>query len=99
MALISGTALALCYVVPDALHQGVGRALLVEVESLAIQAGIESMELKSTRTAEAFYLRNGFEPSGPPLSWGGLQSQPMRKRLVTSSSIEQMPYGDAYLER
>jgi hypothetical protein len=37
--------------------------------------------LESTRTAEAFYRRQGYEPSAAVQSWNGLQAQPMRKRL------------------
>ncbi|RZJ09102.1 MAG: GNAT family N-acetyltransferase [Acidovorax sp.] len=80
-ALLAGPTLALCYVVPEALHQGMGRALLWEAEAHARQAGVAALQLESTRTAEAFYRRNGFEPSGPPQAWAGLQAQPMRKLL------------------
>ena len=80
-ALLTGATLALCYVVPDALHQGVGRALLVAAEAHAQQAGLAVLWLESTRTAEAFYRRNGYEPAGALQSWAGLQAQPMRKVL------------------
>ena len=80
-ALLTGATLALCYVVPDALHQGVGRALLVAAEAHAQQAGLAVLWLESTRTAEAFYRRNGYEPAFALQSWAGLQAQPMRKVL------------------
>lgn len=80
-ALLKGATLALCYVVPDALHQGVGRALLAAAEAHARQAGLAALGLESTRTAEAFYRRNGYEPAGALQSWAGLQAQPMRKVL------------------
>ncbi|KRD49210.1 GNAT family acetyltransferase [Acidovorax sp. Root275] len=78
-ALLTRTTLALCYVVPEALHQGVGRALLREAEARARELGLAALELESTRTAEAFYRRNGYEPAGAVQSWAGLQAQPMRK--------------------
>ena len=53
--------LALCYVVPQALHQGAGRALLLAAQDAARQAGVAAAELESTRTAEPFYLRQGYE--------------------------------------
>ena len=80
-ALLTQDKLALCYVVPQALHQGVGRALLLAAEAGARQAGIAALVLESTRTAEAFYRRHGYEPAGAVQAWAGLQAQPMCKRL------------------
>lgn len=80
-ALRTHATLALCYVLPEALHQGLGRALLREAEADARQAGIGELALESTRTAQAFYVRNGYAPSGSARAWAGLQSQPMRKML------------------
>ncbi len=80
-ALLAQGKLALCYVVPQALHQGVGRALLMAAEAGARQAGIAALALESTRTAEAFYRRHGYEPAGAVQAWAGLQAQPMGKRL------------------
>lgn len=80
-ALRAQAVLALCYVVPDALHQGVGRALLQQVEAHAREVGLADLGLESTRTAEAFYRRNGYAPHGAVQTWAGLQAQPMRKVL------------------
>lgn len=80
-ALLTHTTLALCYVLPEALHQGVGRALLNEAEAGARRAGVDGLGLESTRTAQAFYLRNGYEAVGAVRTWAGLQAQPMRKAL------------------
>eukprot|EP01030_Chromulinospumella_sphaerica_P007540 gene7540-7370_t len=80
-ALLTQDKLALCYVVPQALHQGVGRALLLAAEAGARQAGIAALVLESTRTAEAFYRRHGYEPAGAVQAWAGLQAQPMCKQL------------------
>lgn len=79
--LLTRATLALCYVVPEALHQGVGRALLCEAEAHARQAGVTVLGLESTLTAQPFYLRNGYEPAGAAQAWAGLQAQPMRKLL------------------
>lgn len=80
-ALLARATLALCYVVPEALHQGVGRALLREAEAQAQHAGVTLLSLESTRTAQDFYRRNGYEDAGPVQTWAGLQAQPMRKVL------------------
>ena len=80
-ALLMQDKLALCYVVPQALHQGEGRALLLAAEEGARQAGIAALVLESTRTADAFYRRHGYEPAGDVQAWAGLQAQPMCKQL------------------
>lgn len=80
-ALINHATLALCYVVPAVLHQGVGGALLRAAEAGARQAGLTELALESTRTAQAFYLRKGYVPAGAVQAWAGLRAQPMRKRL------------------
>ena len=80
-ALRAQATLALCYVVPEALHRGVGRALLQNIEVHAREAGLTTLDLDSTRTAEHFYRRHGYVPHGVVQTWAGLQAQPMRKRL------------------
>ncbi|PJI97033.1 acetyltransferase (GNAT) family protein [Acidovorax sp. 69] len=80
-ALLARSTLALCYVVPEALHQGVGRALLLEAEAQSRTWGLVALGLESTRTAEDFYRRHGYEPDGALQAWAGLQAQPMRKVL------------------
>ncbi|WP_440108823.1 GNAT family N-acetyltransferase [Acidovorax sp. BL-A-41-H1] len=81
IALLMQDKLALCYVVPDALHQGAGSALLAAAEDGARAAGISVVVLERTRTAEAFYRHHGYEPTGAVQTWAGLQAQPMCKRL------------------
>ena len=80
-ALRAQATLALCYVVPEALHRGVGRALLQNIEAHAREAGLATLDLESTRTAEPFYRRHGYVPHGVAQTWAGLQAQPMRKVL------------------
>ena len=80
-ALRAQATLALCYVVPEALHRGVGRALLQHVEAHAREVGLATLDPESTRTAEPFYRRHGYVPHGVVQTWAGLQAQPMRKRL------------------
>ncbi|MFY3386837.1 GNAT family N-acetyltransferase [Paracidovorax sp. MALMAid1276] len=80
-ALVARATLALCYVVPEAIHQGVGRALLLHAEGHARKLGLSALDLESTRTAEPFYRRHGYVPHGAVQTWAGLQAQPMRKVL------------------
>ncbi|MFW5331351.1 GNAT family N-acetyltransferase [Hydrogenophaga sp. ZJX-1] len=80
--LASGTGeVALCYVAPSVRFTGVGKALLAAIEDHAVRSGVEALRLKSTRTAKAFYLRNGFVPEGSPVFAFGIEGLPMRKGL------------------
>ena len=101
VVLLSGDELALCYVIPQALHKGVGKSLLRAVEAVALARGIELLQLNSTRTARQFYRQNGFLECGSPRVWAGLESQPMTKRLVTVGSCTGCFAGGvtAHLER
>jgi GNAT superfamily N-acetyltransferase len=81
----------LCYVVPEALHRGVGRAVLGSLERLAAASGASALRLESTRTAMAFYGRNGFESCGPPVVFAGMEGYPLSKRLMASPFIERAP--------
>lgn len=81
VALLIERELAICYVAPRALYQGVGKALLQSVEKAALARGVEVLTLDSTRTALPFYTRNGYSFCGPVRSWAGLEAQPMTKTL------------------
>lgn len=71
----------LCYAVPEVLHQGVGKAMLGALETEARARGVAALELTSTQTAHAFYLRNGYRDTGQNESMFGLTGIGMRKEL------------------
>lgn len=71
----------LCYVAPSVRFTGVGKTLLAAIEDHAVRIGVEALRLASTRTAQAFYLRNGFVSEGLPVLAFGIEGQPMRKKL------------------
>jgi GNAT superfamily N-acetyltransferase len=73
--------LMLCYAAPSARFTGVGKAMLGAIEKHALNSGAKSLRLESTRTARAFYLRNGFVAEGTPIQAFGMEGQPMRKAL------------------
>ena len=50
-----------CYVVPEAARSGVGTALVREIERIAIQNGVERLDLLSSVNAEPFYAALGYE--------------------------------------
>lgn len=81
-ALSNRDELALCYVAPEALYQGVGKGLLRAIEAHALSRGVTTLRLDSTRTARDFYVRNGFSVSGPVQVWAGMEGTPMVKHLT-----------------
>lgn len=66
------------YTAPEFAGTGVGTGLLKFVESLMRVRQIPAVSLEASGNAEAFYLRRGYERTGPPTSHG---AYPMRKRL------------------
>jgi GNAT superfamily N-acetyltransferase len=52
------------YVHPDCNGQGIGHALLQEMEERCRALGIEVLELNASHNAEAFYRRCGYQPQG-----------------------------------
>lgn len=83
-----GERILLCYVLPDFLGKGVGRALFRTIELQAIERGDARLDVESTRTAMRFYERQGFRRSGPAISAFGMTAQPMSKYLAGSARPE-----------
>ena len=72
----------MCYIVPEALHQGYGKALLRTMERQAAQWGLDAVRLHSSITAKAFYERNGYRLTGEPKMFGStLGDFPFAKTL------------------
>lgn len=55
------------YVLPSHIFQGVGKALLKEIEHIAKSLGIQALSVISTITAKSFYEKNGFVKNGEPV--------------------------------
>lgn len=73
--------LSLCYLLPEALHAGIGKAMLTEVERQASDWGISVLRLHSTSTASAFYARNGYVSAGKEKSCYGVECDFFWKKL------------------
>lgn len=72
----------MCYIVPEALYQGYGKALLGAMEQQAARWGLDAVGLNSSITAKAFYERNGYRQTGEPKLMGStLGDFPMAKDL------------------
>jgi len=74
--------IALCYIVPEVLHQGVGKRLLAAMEQQAHALGHPHTHLESSITARDFYLRNGYRPNGPPTEQHQIIGFPLIKHLA-----------------
>jgi GNAT superfamily N-acetyltransferase len=77
---LDGT-VTLNYVAPAARFRGVSSALLVRIAAELAAHGLAEARLDSTRTALAFYRARGWQDAGPPHTWAGMPSFPMRKPL------------------
>lgn len=69
-SLISGAEILLNYVVPEALHKGIGKRMLQALENHAIASGAKHIEVVSSIPAKAFYERNGYVAKGAPRNVG-----------------------------
>lgn len=73
--------LALCYVAPDAMGSGVGRALIAAAEEQARAWSITKLHLHSPASASAFFERQGYVNAGKDKSCWGLECDLLWKPL------------------
>jgi putative acetyltransferase len=57
---VANSELRACYVLPSAARQGIGAALVAEIERLARKHGLAYLQLESSVTAEPFYAAMGY---------------------------------------
>jgi GNAT superfamily N-acetyltransferase len=72
---------ALCYVSPEALRSGVGRALLAAAEVQARAWDIKKLHLRSPASASAFFERQGYVNAGKDKACFGLECDLLWKQL------------------
>ncbi len=80
--------LQLCYLLPEALHRGIGAAMLTQIEAQALQWGIKSLQMHSTATAAAFCERQGFIRSGQVTSSYGVETTFFWKPLDPNADVD-----------
>lgn len=81
-AMLSGSEIVLNYVVPEVLHQGIGKRMLGALEQHAVACGMDRLDVVSSIPAKAFYERNGYVSNGAPKYVGRILGDfPLRKRL------------------
>jgi len=84
----------LCYVHPNFVRAGVGRALLCALEAQAQAWGLSELKLDSSLTARHFYERCGFTSAGQPTpKFGRVSGYPYLKRLAPSSAVGSAAHG------
>lgn len=82
----------LFYLAPGLQRQGIGRAIHVALEAMAIQWGLPFLHLESTADARHFYEALGYRASGEPVhKYGVLQCFPYQKHLQPNNSIQRTP--------
>lgn len=69
-------------VLKNARNQKIGSQLLKEVETFAQQKGIQAIELGAQCSAQSFYEKLGYLPSGDSFMEAGIPHQPMKKELM-----------------
>jgi putative acetyltransferase len=57
---VANCELRACYVAPNAAHNGVGSALVREIERIARDHGLAYLQMDSSITAEPFYSHHGY---------------------------------------
>ncbi len=78
--------LSLCYVLPEALHLGIGKSLLQGLETQARSWGISVLRLHSTASARDFYARNGYILAGKEKSCYGVECDFFWKKLNVAAN-------------
>ncbi len=73
--------LSLCYLLPEAQHLGIGKAMLSALEHQARAWGVSMMRLHGTTTAHGFFARNGYILAGKEKSCYGLECDFFWKKL------------------
>jgi GNAT superfamily N-acetyltransferase len=73
--------ISLCYVLPEALRSGVGRALLAATEAQARSWNISKLHLHSPVSASGFFARLGYTNAGKDKACYGLECHLLWKRL------------------
>ncbi len=61
----------LCYVEPGFERRGIGTVLLLALEERARRFGASRLHLNSSLGARSFYVRHGYEPTGPAVECMG----------------------------
>jgi N-acetylglutamate synthase-like GNAT family acetyltransferase len=73
--------LSLCYLVPEAQHAGLGKAMLDGLEAQARSWGVSVLRMHSTGTARDFFAHHGYVLAGKEKSCYGVECDFLWKKL------------------
>ena len=76
----------LLYVAPEARGQGHSSALLSQMEQELRELGVETANLVSSKTAQDYYLKQGWQIEGERVACYTTDGQPMRKQLIPTQN-------------
>ena len=65
------------FVAPENMRQGIGRALMAELERVAVDAGLDELELQAAGGAIEFYKKLGYSGEGDDPSWMEMKKKPL----------------------
>lgn len=78
--------LSLCYLVPEAMHAGIGKAMLHGLEAQARAWGVSVLRLHGTASGRDFFARNGYVLAGKEKSCYGVDCDFFWKKLNAPAS-------------
>lgn len=82
---------SLCYVLPEALHTGAGKAMLDDLEAKARELGITILRMHGTASGRDFFVRHGYIVAGREKACFGLDCDFLWKKL-DSTYVSEQPY-------
>jgi GNAT superfamily N-acetyltransferase len=81
--------LSLCYLLPDVLHTGIGKAMLSGLEAQARAWGVSVLRLHGTASGRDFFARNGYVLAGKEKSCYGVECDFFWKKLNATAADQQ----------
>ena len=83
--------LSLCYVLPEAQHVGIGKAMLLRAEAQAREWGVSVLRLHGTASGRDFFARNGYVLAGKERSCYGVECDFFWKKLNAPADVAATP--------
>ncbi|STQ92529.1 Predicted acetyltransferase [Janthinobacterium lividum] len=88
--------LALCYLLPEAQGRGAGKALVEQLEAQAREWGIKALQLHSTASSQAFFVKRGYVEAGNVRSPYGVETIFAGNRLIPQALPVATPSASAF---
>jgi uncharacterized protein (DUF1330 family)/GNAT superfamily N-acetyltransferase len=94
---------AACYVWPEYVGRGAGRAIIKSIEECALGKGVENFAIHASFNAVGFYQKLGYKATGQVLYYDGIGCIVMTKSLHLKpayflAQVQEITDKDAYME-